>query len=158
MSIVIAGTQYIGDLSEFLESVINLLKDDISMQIFISGAFDTALYKEIMDMLLKFKKVNNCRLIIPYVTSTGAISRPYINKLSANGGQVRINSHYKKNLLVLGSHAFLLSFSNKYHSSYGFKTKFECSMLTEDGIAVQKIRDDFMSVWAESLPLAVNDN
>jgi hypothetical protein len=153
-----SGTQYIGEIAEFTELVMYLLESEINLQILISGTFDNGVYKDILDMVLKNRRVKNCRLIIPYVTSSGAISRPYINKISENGGQVRINSQFKKSLLVIGRFAFLLSFSSKYYSSYGLKTKFEYSMLTDDVNTVQTIQKDFIDMWNESLPLAMSGN
>lgn len=152
------GPQYISNLSEFMELIMHLLESEINLQILISGTFENVLYKDILDMILKYKKVKNCRLIIPYITSSGAISRHYINKLSSEGGQVRINSHFKKSLLVIGEYALLLSFSHKYHSSYRVRTKFECGVLTDDINIVEAIKNDFMNKWNESLPLAVGSN
>lgn len=152
------GTQYIGELTEFTELVMRLLENEINLPIFIAGTFDNNIYRQILDIILDCKKINNCRLIIPYVTSSGVISRPYINKLYANGGQVRINSHFKKSLLLIGGYVCLLSFSYKYQSSFGMKTKFEGCMLTDDISTVKQIQDDFIQIWNESLPLTVNGN
>jgi hypothetical protein len=150
------GTQYIGELADFTELIMYLLESEINLQILISGAFDNVIYKDILDMVLRFRKAKNCRLIIPYVTSSGVISRPYINKISENGGQIRINSQFKKNLLVIGRYVFLISFSNKYNSSYGVKTKFEYSIITDQVSVVNAIQNDFMDMWNESLPLMTN--
>lgn len=153
---MVTGTQYIGEIADFTELIMYLLESEVNLQILMSGAFDNGIYKDILDMVLKFRKVNNCRLIIPYVTSSGAISRPYINKIAENGGQVRINSQFKKSLLVIGRYAFLMSFSNKYNSSYGVKTKFEYSIITDEVNTVNAIQNDFMDMWNQSLPLTTN--
>jgi hypothetical protein len=145
--------QFISDLSEFIERILSMLESEIDCQVFISGTFDNKVYKDILDKILKAGNLENCKIIIPYVTSSGIISRSFIDKICEKGGQVRLNSKFKNNLIIVGSSAFILSFSSKYTKENGLKSNFECCVLTNYNETVNNVYETFMNAWDKGLPL-----
>jgi hypothetical protein len=156
--LIIKNTGFISDLNQFLKTVCHLIDTKIDSEILVAGTFDNIVHKNVLDKILSSRNAKTSKIIIPYVTSNGAISRPYLNKICTGGGQVRINSQFKKDLLVVGEYAFVLSFSYKYSRAYGIKTNFECCMLTSDPETVGEIRKSFLEKWNESFPLSMNEN
>jgi hypothetical protein len=148
------NVQFISDLSDFIERILAILENEIDCQIFISGTFDNMVYKNILDKILKGSGLKNCKMIIPYVTSSGIISRAYINKICGQGGQVRLNSKFKNNIIVVGSNVFVLSFSSKYTKEVGLKSNFECCVQTNHSETVKNVCETFMAMWDKGLPLA----
>jgi len=81
------------------------------------------------------------------------MSRQYINKLCKVSGNIRSNSQFRSNLIVIGNVAFILNFSAKYHKEEGMKYNFECAIKVENLDTVSDIRNSFMEKWNHSLPL-----
>ncbi|WP_069998050.1 hypothetical protein [Cellulosilyticum sp. I15G10I2] len=92
-------------------------------------------------------------MIIPYITNSGIISRSYINKVSQKDVDFRVNSQFRKSLIVIGNQVFLLSFSAKYSKSDGLRSHFECCMQIDVTEVVSKILDHFNEKWQQSVPL-----
>lgn len=147
-----SNTQFIDNIDQFIQVVMVAL-ENIGVEILISGVFDNETYKKIFDNIINNSNIKDCKIIIPYVTSSGIISRMYINKLFKNGSKVRINSQFRKNLIVIGKHAFVLFFSPKYNKQDGVKFQFEYCMQTEEQEVVEKIRESFVDKWQYSIPL-----
>jgi hypothetical protein len=145
--------RYITDIGQFVESALAALEENSSSEVLISGTFDNSIYKDVLDSIISKNKTNSCRLIIPYVSRNGIISRTYINKIISGGGQVRLNSRFSNNLIIIGKQAFIISLSHKYNKEYGIKTYFECCMITTETNTVDKIYENFMNNWHRSLPL-----
>jgi hypothetical protein len=145
--------QYIDDIELFVQRIQALLKEEEHATILVAGNFDNLAYKQLLDKLLISRHIKNCKIVIPYVTNSGIISRSYINRIFNNGGEIRINSKFRNNLIVIGRHAFILSFSCKYNKEYGTKTYFECCVETNAPEAVDKIKSTLLSLWIESLPI-----
>jgi hypothetical protein len=155
-SLVMYGTQFVDSLENFMK-VLTVTLEEKDIKIFVSGTFDNIIYKTILDKIINSCHSKDCKIIIPFVTSSGIISRSYINKICNNGGNVRINSQFRKNIIIIGNKAFVLSFSGKYNKQYGIKTHFECCIQTDEVAVVEKIRGSFMNGWQDSLPL-VNES
>lgn len=150
--IVRNGTLFIDNLEFFMKRLI-LTLDEVDREVFISGSLENIIYKTILDSILNSKQGKNCSIIIPFVTSSGIISRNYINKIIANGGHVRINSQFRKDIIIIGNNAFILSFSSKYNKQSGIKTYFESCIQTDNEEVVEMVCESFMSGWKDSLPL-----
>lgn len=150
--VVLYNTQFVDSLDNFMAILAMALKAN-NIKILISGAFDNVIYKTILDKILNSCHIKECKIIIPFVTSSGVISRAYINKICNSGGNIRINSQFRKNIIVIGDKAFVLSFSGKYNKQYGMKAHFECCIQTDEVHVVEKICESFMVGWQESLPL-----
>jgi hypothetical protein len=148
-----SSIQFITDLNKLKEEIFALLSSETDSDILISGTFDNLIYKHILDEILKNCAIKNCRIIIPYVTSSGIISRPYINKISNLGGQIRHNGKFKTNIIVIGKYVFILSFSSKFSKEYGIKSEFECCIETDDEGTLENIYDTFTNMWNKGLPL-----
>ncbi|MEG0771891.1 hypothetical protein [Clostridium sp.] len=154
--IVIYNTQFVDSLENFMKILAMALAEK-DIRVLVSGTFDNIVYKTILDKILNSSHIRDCKIIIPLVTSSGVISRSYINKICNNGGNIRINSQFRKNIVVIGNKAFVLSFSGKYNKQYGIKTHFECCIQTDEVEVVEKICESFMIGWQDSLPL-VNES
>jgi len=148
-----SNIQFVTNLKEFIQMVLTTLNNENDYQILISGTFDHSLFKEIIDNLIVNKKIDKCKVLTPYVSSNGIVSRSYINKISNSGGEVRINSIFKKNLIVIGKEVFILSLSSKYIKDLGIKSHFECAVQTNDGKTVNFIYDIFEKMWDKSMPI-----
>lgn len=146
--------KFVTDLGEFLQSVLATINSEVHYQILISGTFDHPLFKEILNKLLGNEKIDKCKILIPYVSSSGVISRGFISKISDSGGEIRMNSMFRKNLIVIGKEAFILSLSSKYMKDLAVKSNFECAVQTDDSKTVNYICETFQKVWDKSLPIS----
>lgn len=144
---------FVTDLVEFLQTILVTISSEFQNQIFICGTFDHSLFKKITDTLLEYNKINTCKILIPHIASTGIASRSYINKLSNFGGEIRLNSTFRKNLIVIGKEAFILSLSSKYVQDQVIKSNFDCAVHTDDVKTVKYIYELFEETWDKSLPI-----
>jgi hypothetical protein len=147
------NVQFISDLSEFLQRVLVMINNGMDYEILISGTFDHSLFKEILDKLLENNKINKCKILIPYVMSSGIVSRGYMNKICKSGGEIRMNSKFRKNLIVVGKEVFVLSLSSQYVKDIGIKSNFECAVQTDDSKTVNGICETFEKIWDKGLPI-----
>jgi hypothetical protein len=128
--------------------------DNISdVDILIAGTFDSLAYRDILNRIITISNLNKCKMIIPYVSKNGIASRTYTNEIINNGGEVRLNSRFNNNLIVIGNHAFVINFNQKYNPGYGMKSSFESCILTNFDNAVNDVKKVFMNNWHNSLPL-----
>lgn len=148
-----SNIHFVTDLVEFLQTVLVTINSEFHNQIFICGTFDHSLFKIITDMLLEHNKINTCKILIPHIASTGIASRSYINKLSNFGGEIRLNSTFRKNLVVIGKDAFILSLSSRYVQGQVIKSNFDCAVHTNDIKTVNHIYELFEEIWGKSLPI-----
>ncbi|WP_291632842.1 hypothetical protein [Clostridium sp.] len=148
-----SNIQFVTELDIFLQMVLVTINSENNYQILISGTFDHPLFKKIIEKLLMSGKINKCKILIPHVGSTGIISRDYINKISNSGGKIRMNSVFRKNLIVVGNEAFIISLSSRYKSGLVVKSKFDCVVQTNDSKTVSLISEIFEKVWNKSLPI-----
>lgn len=146
--------QFISDLNNFINLVLSMLDNIGDADILIAGIFDGLVFRDILNRILAIKNLNRCKIIIPYISKTGIASRNYTNKIMDNGGEVRLNSRFNNNLIVIGNNAFVLSFSQKYNSGYGLKSSFQNCIATNYDSAVNEIKEVFMNNWHNSLPLS----
>lgn len=149
-------TEYFADVNQFMNVITNMIENNVDSEIFISGEFDNMVYREILNKIRSCTNLKKCKIIIPYIPRHGVISRPNINKICQAGCQVRINSRFNKNVLLIGGNVFVISLGYKYSKENGIKNYFSCSMVTNDINAVEKIKKTFMNAWHGSMPL-VND-
>jgi hypothetical protein len=147
---------YIENLEEFKGYVSDVLRIENDYQMLIAGTFDNEVYKEVVEKALVNGTIKNSKIIIPMVGKNGLVSRSYINKICSVGGQIKINSKYKNNIIVIGGYAFIISFSSKYSSDTGIKFTFECCIATNEHCTVEKIKNKFNEIWNYSLPLVQN--
>jgi predicted transcriptional regulator len=147
---------YVENLDEFKGIINDMLGDENDNRIMIAGTFDNEVYKEIVEKVLTSGNTKNSRIVIPMVGKNGLVSRNYINKICSSGGQIKINSKYKNNIIVIGEYVFIMSFSSKYSSDGGIKVVFECCVVTNERITVEKICSRFNEIWNHSLPLVQN--
>lgn len=145
--------QFVTDLGEFLQRVLLAIDSELNYQILISGTFDHSLFKVILDNILQNDKIKKCKVLIPYIGNYGVVSRGYINKISHAGGEIRMNSTFKKSLIVIGKEVFILSLSSKYMKDIVIKSNFECAVHTDDIKTVNNIYETFENVWDKSLPI-----
>ena len=145
-------TRFIENLNEFIEAL-NVALENQDIEVIVSGAFDNRIYKTILDKVIDNSNVKDCKIIIPFINSSGIISRAYINKVYRSGGNFRVNSQFRKSFIVIGNQVFVLSFSTKYNSQEGIKSYFECCIQTEEPEIVEKICKSFMNKWEQSVPL-----
>jgi len=149
---LLSDTKFITEQNQLLD-ILTLTLVDTKLEILISGNFDNIIYKKLFDTILKSNNLRECKIIIPYISSTGIMSRQYINKLCKVSGNIRSNSQFRSNLIVIGNVAFILNFSAKYHKEEGMKYNFECAIKVENLDTVSDIRNSFMEKWNHSLPL-----
>lgn len=149
---LLSDTKFIIEQNQLLDFLTKTLVDT-KLEILISGNFDNIIYKKLLDTILKSNNLTECKIIIPYISSTGIMSRQYINKFCKVSGNIRSNSQFRSNLIVIGNVAFILNFSAKYHKEEGMKFHFECAIKVEDLDTVTDIRNSFMEKWNHSLPL-----
>lgn len=146
--------QFVTELGEFLQMVLVTLNTEAYHEILISGTFDHSLFKEILNKLFEDTKISKCKILVPYIGNSGIISRGYINKISNAGGEVRMNSTFKKNFIVVGKEVFILSLSSRYMKDLVMKSNFDCAVQTDDSKTVNYIYETFKKVWDKSLPIA----
>lgn len=145
---------FISDLVQLKEQILSILAVENNSEVLLSGMFDNFSLKEILDSVLSSKNTSNYKIIIPYILGRGIMSRAYINKVCMSKNELRINSRFKPNLLVIGNHAFILSFSYRYNKQCGMKMFFECCVMTDDSTAVEDIKKVFQSAWDEGFSLS----
>jgi hypothetical protein len=121
--------------------------------IFIAGTFDSFAYREILNRLLNINNLSKCKMIIPYISKNGIASRTFTNKIIIKGGEVRLNSRFNNNLIIIDNNAFVLSFNQKYNPGYGMKSSFESCILTNADKVINDVKEIFMNNWHNSLPL-----
>ncbi len=148
--------QFITDLEDLEQRILTTLNNQNDYTILISGTFDHELFKKLLKMLVDNNKINKCRILMPYVSNSGILSRVYINKISNLGGKIRITSMFRKNLIVIGTQVFILSLSARCLKDLGIKSNFECAVQTDDSNIIKSINETFQKVWDKSLPI-VND-
>lgn len=147
------STEYFADVNQFINSISNMIQSNSNSEIFISGEFDNMVYREILNKIRNCTNLKACKIIIPYIPRHGVISRPNLNKICQAGCQVRINSRFNKNVILIGENAAVISLGHKYTKENGIKNYFSCSMVTNDSNAVEKIKKTFMNAWHGSMPL-----
>lgn len=148
--------QYIENLEEFKECIDEVINAENDCRILIAGTFENEVYKEVVEKALMSGKIRASRIIIPMVGKNGLVSRNYINKICSVGGQIKLNSKYKNNIIIIGNYAFIISFSSKYSSDTGIRYNFECCIVTNELHTVEKIGSKFDDIWNHSLPLVQN--
>jgi hypothetical protein len=146
--------QFITDLEDLEQRILTTLNNQNDCKILISGTFDHELFKKLIKMLVYNNKINKCRILMPYVSNSGILSRVYINKISNVGGKIRITSMFRKNLIVIGNQVFILSLSARCLKDFGIKSNFECAVQTDDSNTINYINETFEKIWDKSLPIA----
>lgn len=145
--------QFIADLNSFINLVLSMLENISDVDVLISGTFDSVAYRDILNGIIAINNLNKCKMIIPYISKNGVISRTYTNKIIDNGGEVRLNSRFNNNLLIIGDTAFTITFNQKYKPGYGMKSSFESCIVTNFNNTVNDIKSFFMNNWHNSLPI-----
>ena len=148
--------QFITNLEDLQQIILTTLNNQNDYKILISGTFDHKLFKELLKMLVDNNKINKCRILMPYVSNSGILSRVYINKINNAGGKIRITNMFRKNLIVIGNQVFILSLSSRCLKDLGIKSNFECAVQTDDSNIINDINETFEKAWDKSLPI-VND-
>ena len=148
--------QFITESEDLIQRILTTLNKENDYQILISGTFDHELFKKLLKILIVNNKINKCRILMPYVSNSGILSRVYINKICNAGGNIRITSMYRKNLIVIGTQVFILSLSARCIKDLGIKNNFECAVQTDDSNIINSINETFEKIWGKSLPI-IND-
>jgi len=148
--------QFITESEDLVQRILTTLNKENDYKILISGTFDHELFKKLLKILVDNNKINKCRILMPYVSNSGILSRVYINKICNAGGKIRITSMYRKNLIVIGTQVFILSLSARCIKDLGIKNNFECAVQTDDSNIINSINETFEKVWGKSLPI-IND-
>lgn len=147
--------QFIADLNSFINIVLSMLDNISDVDILIAGTFDSFAYRDILNRIVALNNLSKCKMIIPYISKNGIVSRTYTNKIIDDGGEVRLNSRFNNNLLVIGDTAFVITFNQKYKPGYGMKISFESCVVTNFNEAVETIKKVFMNNWHNSLPINI---
>lgn len=145
--------QFITDLEDLVQRILIALNNENDCQILISGTFDHELFKKLLTMLVENNKINKCKILMPYVSNSGVLSRVHINKISKAGGYIRITNMFRKNLIVIGNQVFILSLSSRYLKDLSIKSNFECAVQTDDSNTINNINETFEKIWDKSLPI-----
>jgi hypothetical protein len=145
--------QFITDLEDLEQRILTTLNNQNDYKILISGTFDHELFKKLLKILVDNNKINKCRILMPYVSNSGILSRVYINKICNVGGNIRITSLFRKNLIVIGTQVFILSLSSRCLKDLGIKSNFECAVQTDDSNIINSINEAFEKAWDKSLPI-----
>lgn len=148
-----SNVQFITDLEDLAQRILITLNNENDYEILISGTFDHELFKDLLKTLAKDNKINKCKILMPYIGSTGILSRVYINKISNAGGEIRITSMFRKNLIVIGTQVFILSLSSRSLKDLGIKSNFECAVQTDDSNTINYINETFYKIWDKSLTI-----
>ena len=148
-----SNVQFITDLEDLAQKILITLNNENDYQILISGTFDHELFKDLLKTLVKDNKINKCKILMPYISNTGILSRVYINKISNAGGEIRITSMFRKNLIVIGTQVFILSLSSRSFKDLGIKSNFECAVQTDDCNTINYINETFYKIWDKSLTI-----
>lgn len=151
-----SNIEYIDKLEELKSFINSLLISENDYRVWVAGTFDNEVYKDIIEMVLNKGCTKNLQIIIPMVGKNGLVSRSYINKICSAGGEIKINSKFKNNIVIIGRHIFVISFSNNYSANNGMKITFECCVATNEVSTVAKISNRFIDIWNHSLPLVQN--
>lgn len=147
--------QFIADLNSFINLALSMFENIRDVDVLISGTFDSIVYRDILNRLVAINNLGGCKMIIPYIAKNGMVSRNYTNKIIDAGGEVRLNSRFNNNLLVIGDNAFILTFNQKYKPGFGMKNSFESCVVTNYKNAVGDIKKVFMNNWHNSLPINI---
>ncbi|MCJ7691676.1 MAG: hypothetical protein MUO60_20525, partial [Clostridiaceae bacterium] len=129
------------------------LNNQNDYKILITGTFDHELFKKLLKLLVDNNKIKKCRILMPYISCSGILSRVYIKKISNVGGKIRLTSVFRKNLIVIGTQVFILSLSARCIKELGIKSNFECAVQTDDSNIINSINETFDNVWDKSLPI-----
>lgn len=148
--------QFITDLEDLIQRLLITLNNENDYPILISGTFDHELFKKLLKMLLDNNKINKCKILMPFVSNSGILSRVYINRICNAGGMIRITSMFRKNLIIIGTEVFILSLSSRYLKDLGIKSNFECAVHTDDSNTINYINEMFKEIWDKSLPIMID--
>ena len=148
-----SNVQFINDLDDLVQKILIALNTENDCEILISGTFDHELFKKLLSILMDNNKINKCKILMPYISNSGVLSRVHINKISRAGGYIRITNMFRKNLIVIGNQVFILSLSSRYLKDLGIKSNFECAVQTDDSHTNNYVNEIFGEIWDKSLPI-----
>lgn len=79
------------------------------------------------------------------------MSLSLLRKLCKAEGQVRVNNTTTNNLMLIGCHVFILSFSNRLNSLGIMSTNFECAVMTDNKVIYDELKIQLDNIFVNSV-------
>ena len=138
---------YLPTIDSLFRQLEDILSWDSKPNIYISGNMSKEIYRGITEIVNDRKYFEFCKVVIPrMLTNKDGLNVP-VKKFVESGGQVRINSNFHKEFIVVDSYALLLSFSKRVDKSKEIQCFYENSIITNDvttvGIIKSTLEDAF---------------
>jgi hypothetical protein len=144
--------RYIETQQQLMDSVEALLDSNPKPDIYISGVWTRGLHEDVITLILEKQCSSSCRIIIPKLLFKGDMSLTLLRSICKADGQVRVNNTATNNLLLIGRHVFILSFSCRLSSLNILKTNFECAVMTDAEEIVGRLKTQYNDIFENSVP------
>ena len=129
------------------DDFVGQLKNQPNGEVLISGSWCKPMYEEMIQAVLNHASNCSYKVIVPHVRLTGSIPLNLIKKIPDRGGQVRINSGFTNNLLLINDCVFVLSFTSRLGKLNDISTTFECALRVNEAYAVEQIKNTFIAAF-----------
>lgn len=143
--------RYMATKQQLIDTVKALLNDSAKPDIMISGIWAKSLHEDIISLIIDNQCCSSCKVIIPKLLFKGDISLTLLRNICKADGQVRVNNSLTNNLLLIGGHAFILSFSSRLNSFNMLNTNFECAVMTDYEEIVTELKSQMNNVFENSV-------
>ena len=143
--------RYMANKQQMLDSVKALLEAEEKPDIMISGTWTRSLHEDIISLIIDKQCSSSCKVIIPKLLFKGDMSLTLMRNICKANGQVRVNNMLTNNLLLIGGHAFILSFSSRLNSMNMLNTTFECAVMTDDEEIVTGLKSQLNDIFENSV-------
>lgn len=146
-----SSIRYIETKQQLIDSVEALLDCNPKPDIYLSGIWTRALHEDIITLIMEKQCSSSCRIIIPKLLFKGDMSLTLLRSVCKAEGQVRVNNSVTNNLLVIGRHAYILSFSSRLNSLNILKSSFECAVMTDAEEIVSRLKSQLNNTFENSV-------
>ena len=143
--------RYMATKQQLIDTVEALLNENAKPDIMISGIWAKSLHTDIISLIIEKQCSSSCKIIIPKLLFKGDISLTLLRNICKANGQVRVNNSLTNNLLLIGGHAFILSFSSRLNSLNMLNTNFECAVMTDYEEIVTELKSQLNNVFENSV-------
>lgn len=143
--------RYMATKQQLLDAAEALLDSSPKPDIFISGVWAKMLHEDMIEKIIEKQCCSSCKVIIPKLLFKGDISLTLLRNICKADGQVRVNNSVTNNLLLIGGHAFILSFSSRLNSLNMLNTNFECAVMTDDVEIVNGLKSQLNDIFENSV-------
>ena len=142
---------YMDNKQQLLDEVKTLLDAGEKPDIMICGTWTRSLHEDIISLIIDRQCSSSCKVIIPKLLFKGDMSLTLLRNICKADGQVRVNNSLTNNLLLVGGHAFILSFSSRLNSMNMLNTTFECAVMTDDEEIITRLKSKLNDIFENSV-------